>query len=371
MKYILVLYAFFVLFFSVFTYLFIDPNFTPLTQIFSGYAYTQRLNVTIAYVVFIILFFIFYFYFLSVSRKKTFDYKKLTLVMFISSLLIFSYPTIISYDIFNYLATAKVTYFYFENPYLVMPIEFLGDPMLLYTRAANKLALYGPGWIGLTALPYYASFNNVIVQLFLFKLFVGIFYAALTYVIYKISKNMLATTLFALNPLILIETFVSGHNDIVMMFFAMLGILCLKEKKALLSFVFLIFSVSIKFATIFLIPIWIYILLKRYKKEEIKWNTVWMMGLVSMAVIFALSPIREEMYPWYFIWLLPFTALINTRKITLFAISFSAGLLLYYTPYMYTGYYLLSIKFLIVVFVSLLLFLCGMVLQKIKKTWDF
>lgn len=371
MKYILVLYAFIVVSFTVFSYLFIDPNFTPLAHIFSGFAYTQRLSVTIIYIACIVLFFIFYFYVLAMFKKKAFDYKKLTIIILISSILVFSYPTVLSYDIFNYIATAKVTYLYFENPYLVMPIEFVGDPMLLYTRAANKFALYGPGWISLTALPYYASFSSVIAQLFLFKFFVGIFYAALTYIIYKISKNMLVTAVFALNPLVLIETFVSGHNDVIMMFFAMFGILCLKEKKVLLSFIFLILSISIKFATVFLIPIWIYILLKRYRKEEIKWNTVWMIGLVSMTAIFAISPIREEMYPWYFIWLLPFAALVNTRRITLFAISFSAGLLLYYTPYMYTGYYLLSIKFLIVIFVSLLLFMFGMVLQRIKKIWDF
>ena len=47
-------------------------------------------------------------------------------------ILILSYPAF-SYDIYNYIATAKVAFFYKENPYIVMPIEIPNEPMLAFT----------------------------------------------------------------------------------------------------------------------------------------------------------------------------------------------------------------------------------------------
>src|SRR5581483_4454944 len=86
------------------------------------------------------------------------------------SLLLLAYPTMLSFDIFNYIATAKVLFHYHENPYIIMPMEFIGDPLLHYTRAANKVALYAPFWIFITGSPYVLGFKNIFLILFNFKI---------------------------------------------------------------------------------------------------------------------------------------------------------------------------------------------------------
>ena len=143
--------------------------------------------------------------------------------------MLLSYPAILSYDIFNYIGTSKVLFIYHENPYLQMPIEFIGDPILMFTRAANKVALYGPLWVFLSGIPYAISFGNYFVSVFVFKIFVSVFYVGIVYLIRKLTNSYFSILLFAANPLVIIETFVSGHNDVVMMFFALLAFYLLKK----------------------------------------------------------------------------------------------------------------------------------------------
>ncbi len=273
----------------------------------------------------------------------------------------------LSYDIFNYLATAKVTYFYGENPYLVMPIEFVSDPMLLFTRAANKYALYGPTWILLTGIPFALSFGNVLTQIFLFKALTAAFYVGTVYLLYKLSSRPSTVVFFALNPLVLIETFISGHNDIVMVFFVLLGFLLLKNNKNTYSIISLCVSIFIKFASIALIPVWIYVIYKNKHKEMVQWDKIWIISLLLLSVVFLLSPIREEMYPWYFIWLIPFVGLAKNKKLSLGAASLSAGFLFYYVPYMYTGYYLLGFKMIFVLLASVCVYFTCRLLPPLKN----
>ena len=237
-----------------------------------------------------------------------------------------------SYDIFNYITTAKVTFHYQENPYIVFPIEFVNDPYILFTRAANKTALYGPFWILLSAVPHFAGLSNFVLTLFSFKAFIALFYIGTVYLLQKIDRN--AVLFFALNPLVIIETLVSAHNDIVMIFFALLAFYFIKTKK-LFSIFALIGSILIKVGTIFLVPVYLLTLLNKVKGEK-----VYIYATISMFFVFLLSPLREELYPWYAIWFLAFVSLIPGReKMKELLIFFSLGLMLRYIPYMWSGNY--------------------------------
>lgn len=331
----LFLFFVFILAFTFFSYLFVDQNFIFLKSLYTGFYKLHRVEAAILYALLVFIFYFFYLLFLA--QKFSLDLKKILLFVFF--FLVFSYPAMLSFDIFNYLATAKVTYLYRENPYFVMPIEFAGDPSLLFTRAANKYALYGPTWIGLTGIPYLLGFNSFITQMFLFKIMTGIFYLGTVYVISRLTKKN-NIIFFALNPLVLIETFVSGHNDIVMIFLALVSFYFLKQKKFFFSFIFLTASIFVKFSTILLFPAVLYVLLQYLKKKTVNWNNVWLFSSGLMFFAFLLAPLREEIYPWYAIWFLVFiTMLEGYRNIKVFAVSLSLGLSLSYTPYVLLGHY--------------------------------
>lgn len=338
-KFLIVLYSIFLSLFSIFSYAFVDPSLLYLKDIYSDFAFSNRFLTTIFYMLFIFIFFIFYGIFIRLAVKKKLKFKDVLILLVVTvGILLFSYPAMLSYDIFNYIVTSKVLFFYHENPYVVMPIEFIGDPLLLFTHAANKIALYAPLWIFLTGAPYVLGFGNFIIALFNFKLLISAFYLATVFLIWKISKNIVSVFLFSFNPLIIIETLISGHNDIVMMFLALFSFFLFVKKKIFFAVLLFILSILIKYATILLIPVFLYILWKTIRKKDINWKSVFYFSSLLMYVGFLLSPIREEIYPWYATWFLSFVFLITDKKLLLhISLAFSFGLLFRYLPFMLFG----------------------------------
>lgn len=313
----------------ILSYGFADPNFPLLQSALTNLVYRKPVMTAVLYIVILVMFYVGYVRTLKAyddKRKKRFP----RWIIGLALLLLLSYPAL-SYDIFNYILTAKITYFYQENPYVVMPIEIPNEPMLAFTRAANKLALYGPTWIIFTVFPYLAGMNNVLASIVSFKVFVAAFYAFFSYLIFRKTKNVSQTLFFALNPLVLIETLVSGHNDIVMMTLAVAGLILWQRTSVTYKTVgvtLFIASVFVKGATIALVPLFLY--------------PSWKLGSLLMFAVFLVSPLREEMYPWYAIWwfsLLSFVPMKKKSFIHEVAYWLSFSLMLRYVPWIATREY--------------------------------
>lgn len=348
MKKIITLYGILLFLFVIYSYGFIDQNLIYLKPFYTGFAYTHRLYTSLIYLFCIVLFFIFYLLFIKLARRNILSSKDLKLlILIIITSTILSYPAMLSYDVFNYMTTAKVAFFYKENPYIVMPVEFIGEPFLEFTRAANKVALYGPFWIILTGIPFVVGIGNFFGMLIGLKIINILFYLLTVVMIWRLSRNLIAVTLFALNPLIIIETLISGHNDIVMIALGLLSFYLLFKKKIFFSIIILLLSILIKYATIFLLPVFLFTLqdLLRNKKINIE-KTLFISG-ISMFFIFLLAPVREEIYPWYAIWMLSFLVFSYHKKILLYIIiAATCSLMLTYVPYMYVGMYSESVQLL-------------------------
>lgn len=331
-------YTLFLILVTLFSYFFVDSNLIYLKNLYTGFANNNRFLTSLIFFSIILTNFIFYISFLRKVRKKTLDLKKI--IIMTSLILLFSYPAMLSYDIFNYVTTSKILFGYHENPYIFTPIQFTGEPFLEFTRASNKIALYGPFWLLISGIPYMLGFGNFLVTLFGFKLIAVIFYLATSFLIFKITKNTLSTAIFALNPLITMESLVSGHNDIFMMFFALFSFYLLSKNERIKGSIFLFLSALIKYATIFLIPVFIYELFKIVRNRISNLGNIYFAASISMMLIFFLSPLREEIYPWYGIWFLTFVSTIPNRRFLLyFSFGLSIGLLLSYIPYMFLGTY--------------------------------
>lgn len=320
----------------ILSYGFVDPNFPLLQSALTNLVYGKPLITAVLYIAILVMFYVGYVRTLKAhddKRKKRFPRWVAGLVL----ILIFSYPAL-SYDIFNYILTAKLTYFYQENPYVVMPIEIPNEPMLGFTRAANKLALYGPTWIILTVFPYLAGINNILASILTFKVFVAAFYASFVYLLYRKTRDLHQTLFFALNPLVLIEILVSGHNDIVMMTLAIAGLLLWRRsnpRHKAAGVILFLSSILVKAASVVLLPL---LFVPKWKEEKM---FVW--GYWLMFGMFLISPLREEMYPWYGVWWLSFAAFIPHRRGAGFIHDFSfwltLGLMLRYVPWIATREY--------------------------------
>jgi len=244
------------------------------------------------------------------------------IILTISVFLVASYPAAFSYDFFNYLFTAKTVLVYGQNPYTVTPIQFSAiDPWTNFMRWTHLPSAYTPLWIGLSLIPYVLGFGFFLPVLFATKMLVAGFYMLACWALWRTTKSLYALSVFALNPLILLESLVSAHNDIVMIACFLLALYYGR------NWLLLSVSVALKFMTITLIPVF-----------ALKKNSVWMLGAMGAGLVLVLF--RREFLPWYWVWIVPFVAL-NFNKTHLVRAStiISFGLLASYAPYLYFGEY--------------------------------
>ena len=232
--------------FGLFLYSFtqVDLNLTlsqlsiwqVLQKYFQNIGYFQRPLSTILYVFIVLLLFLFYFFLLRVAR--TVRIRKIwKLVLVTTVILTFSYNAF-SYDLFNYIFDAKIVTYYHQNPYEHKALDYPGDPMLSFMHWTHRLYPYGPTWLGLT-VPLSIGIKFFLPTFFLFKILMSLSFLGTVFFIGKIlqklsSKDELfGVAFFALNPLVIVESLVSAHNDIVMMFFAIWALYLLMSKKLL------------------------------------------------------------------------------------------------------------------------------------------
>jgi hypothetical protein len=126
-----------------------------------------------------------------------------------------------------------------------------------------------------------------------------------------------------------------------MMFFALLAFLFLMQKRRIISSIAIMASVLIKYATIFLLPLYSWSFIRNLRGKKMKIEQIGFWGFYSMLIIYLLSPLRAELYPWYTVWLIAFAALaIRNRFIFYLSIVISFGVLFRYVPFMLLGTHL-------------------------------
>ena len=341
-----ILFIFTIAILAICSFGFVDPNMAlsinPLYTVIHAplyhLAYQFRPWMAALFFVFLCSLFVCYIYVLQHANTDSFSKKKIVPILLLSSLfLVLSYPAL-SYDLFNYMTTAKVTFTWHENPYLVMPVEIPNEPYLAFTRAANKVALYGPIWILITAMPHFLGSGNIWGTIIAFKALNAILYGIFAFLIYKVTKSWKNVLFFVFNPLVLIEVLISGHNDVYMMLFAILGLLLWEQKKIrsrIAACCLFLASFFIKGATVVLVPL---LFIKSITRERLLIAAYCLLVLV----FFIAAPIREELYPWYAVWLITIVSLMDMKKYALliwFTIVLSFALELRNLPYMWMGYY--------------------------------
>lgn len=298
---------------------------------------------------------ILYFVYLSLiklGKKNIFSLKNGLYVFFgVCFILIFAYPAF-SHDIFNYIFNAKIVLIFKSDPHVYTAWEF-ADPMLDFMRNVHTPAPYFYGWTIMSLLPFTLSFGQLFLSLINFKLFSLFFYFLTFLFLKKIAgelklKNKKERLLwFLLNPLLLIEAVGVGHNDFSMMSLLLMSFYNLilfkksqnnlkkvnKSKKDWLflffSCLFFLLSVSIKYATVVLVPLFFIF----YFKKDFD------LGFWSGFLLFLLPLTRpiNQLHSWYFIWSFTMMVLARKKETLQFFVLISFFALLRYFPYIWQG----------------------------------
>ncbi|MEO8581149.1 MAG: hypothetical protein ABI425_01055 [Patescibacteria group bacterium] len=296
----------------------------------------------------------------NISPQMHFGLKKwLAVFLFITSPLIFS-NNALSHDVFNYIFNARMVVKYQLNPHVRVAMDLLYDPWTRFMHNVHTPAPYFYGWTALSLIPYILGFGKFLITYILFRIWseLGLLLSAVLiwFLMKKQSnQNVRSFVLMLLNPLLIIELVSNSHNDGWMMWPALASlyfILAWKmhRKQIVLrmtgSFSLLLFSISTKYATAVLAPIWLFVVLKNSEfadklqalTEKLKVLSFNIFDVSAMLLFLPLLTARSQQFnPWYLSWSLLFYPLMKNKFLKYSVLILSVSSLFRYIPWMWYG----------------------------------
>jgi len=311
---------------------------------FQQIGYFNRPLSTSCYLVILILLFSFYFIILNQVKKGRLASSKIWLLVWLATGVLWLAYNAFSYDLFNYIFDARVVTFYHQSPYQHKALDFPNDPMLGFMHWTHRLYPYGPAWLAISIPISFLGFQKLLPTMILFKTLAVASYLFACWLIFKIlaktkpDQKWLGLMWLAFSPLVVIETLVSAHHDLLMMALALAGFWFLMAKKYLSAWLMLFLSIGVKFATGLLVPVFILVTWWQWRAKKIDWDKIWWISLLLMIVAFVVAVYRiKHIMPWYLLYPLPFAALLAKKPLFWLVSIFSLGLLLTYAPFFYYG----------------------------------
>lgn len=290
-------------------------------MIYSRHLFEAWFITTITIITLIQLYFVF-------KKGKKVNLKIIILGVFILSL---AY-SFLSTDIFSYIFSARILYFYKLNPYSTIP-ESLRDKdiWLSFTYWTHRPYIYGPIALLVSLIPFAIFGSSKFLSIFYAsKIINGGMFIATGIIISKLLRSRKkAVYLWFTNPLLLIELVINAHNENVMMFLFFLSLFFWKNNKKLKGLLALIFSILTKYVSLLFSPL-IFI------RENVR--TIMARIMVVLGITLFLSK-YNQMQLWYFSWIyfaLPF-AKIKKRYIALFFVAQSLLIITKYLKFIGSG----------------------------------
>lgn len=339
------------LFFYSFTQIDLSLTFSRITFLrelvgsFQHIGYFDRPLSTYLYIAIVLALTGLYIFFLRRAAQNKLTKAFVWMVIgFGAVVLTFSYNAF-SYDLFNYIFDAKIVTYYHENPYMQKALDYPGDPMLSFMRWTHRVYPYGPVWLGLTVPLSFLGFQLFLPTFFLFKALMSISFVGAVFFIGKIfqkikpEREVFALVFFGFNPLVIIESLVSGHLDIVMIFFSLSALYLLLQRKYVNSYLLFFLSVGVKFVTGILLPVFLAIHFLEHRKKRMHWELVFGVSLILLitGVVIA-SQQSGNFQSWYLLVPLSFAVFLSHRYyIMIPAVIISVFALFRYVPFLYLG----------------------------------
>ncbi len=165
------------------------------------------------------------------------------------------FPPVLSSDIYHYALFGRMVAFYHLNPYIVSDIAVRSDPLWQLAAWRDVTTHYGPVWTLLSAAVALVTGSGTLLTVLGFKALAALSNLLNFLLVYLLARQLnpanatRALLVYAWNPLILIETAGSGHNEAIMMTFALLGVLLLVRHRLAWGTIMLSLSVMITYLT--------------------------------------------------------------------------------------------------------------------------
>jgi len=212
-------------------------------------------------------------------------------------------------------------------------------------RWVHTPSAYGPVFTVIESPAYLLGIGKFVPVLFLMKFTMTAFFVWCIYLVGKIgemlkynkSRITQIMLLLALNPFLIFELVINSHNDAVMIAFLLLGVFYSLHDLHLKSLFSLMLSVGVKYMSIICAPLYFL----RHTKYYI--------FLIAFAMLIPVLVSPGRFQPWYLTWSIIPAVLIDQPWSRVWVYLSSLGGIIYYIPYIATGFWNNSFPFVAVV----------------------
>lgn len=209
-------------------------------------------------------------------------------------------PRLLSKDLFDYMAHARVLTEHQANPFVVPAAEFPPDRFTEAMGWAGATPLYGPAWASLVALLALAGGGDFLRTVVVFKLFFILAHLANGWLVLDVARRwssglsspdapghplrpIRAAAFYLWNPLVLTQTAGDAHNDVVVLLCILLSIWLMQRGEELLGAACAALSVMVKYLTA---PIVLLLAIHRWRQAGTKRAVLF---VAACAVVAALA----------------------------------------------------------------------------------
>lgn len=194
-----------------------------------------------------------------ISRMPAFSLRKTILFSMPFVLLLVSTPPLLSTDTAIYAVKAKNFVQFHKSPYETSPVDPSWRDEIGTMPWAEAGSLYGPLFY-IMMIPFGGLFfASASVTVFAYKIFLIPLFLASIWLMDKLLKHLHAPPhfllLYALNPALLVNGIMEGHNDMLVLFSLLALFYFFKDTRHAKSMAVFGASVAVKFVTVILLPI--------------------------------------------------------------------------------------------------------------------
>lgn len=183
-------------------------------------------------------------------------------------------PVLLSSDVFAYALYGRVSSVYHANPYDLAPPVAADDPFLKLFGQEYLPSWYGPVWTMISADITEIGGEHIGLTVLLFRLTSILAALACAWLIlaslrrHAPERATQGLVFFLWNPLVIVETGLSGHNDSVMLVLVLLAVWLHLRGWKTGAVVALTLSALVKFLTGMLIPLYVLLVLREMSATE-------------------------------------------------------------------------------------------------------
>lgn len=185
-------------------------------------------------------------------------------------------PPILAQDLFNYAAYGKALAVYGKNPYVAVPRDFPHEAVLRYIGWTHTASVYGPLFNYMAALTTMAAGKSAAVNSFAFKLLAFCFFSGSLFLVDNLARRITPERRYfvllaaAWNPLVIIHLVGGGHNDTIMVFLVLAGLLLYWKERPVVAIASMVLAAMIKSTALFVLVPMLVLFLRQHARWPLR-----------------------------------------------------------------------------------------------------